>query len=72
MSRIADILKEIKGGCLSYRIQKLLKREDLFHFRSYFAVLKKEMDLRSILKRKFVITTKWDDSSLESMGRIIF
>jgi transposase InsO family protein len=40
----------------------MLEREDLFYSRSYVAVLMKEMGLRSVLKRKFVITTKSDHS----------
>jgi len=44
----------------SNRIQKMLEREDLFYPRSYVAVLMKKMGLRSVLKRKFVITTRSD------------
>ena len=46
--------KEVYG---SYRIQKQLERENICYSRSYVAVLMQEMGLRSILKRKFVITT---------------
>lgn len=46
--------KEIYG---SYRIQKMLEREGLLYSRSYIALLMKEMGLKSILKRKFVVTT---------------
>jgi len=46
--------KEIYG---SYRIQKMLEREKLFYSRSYIGFLMQEMGLKSILKRKFVITT---------------
>ena len=46
--------KEIYG---SYRIQKVLEREGLLYSRSYIGFLIKEMGLRSILKRKFVVTT---------------
>jgi len=46
--------REIYG---SYRIQKKLEREGLFYSRSYIGLLMKEMGLRSVLKRKFVITT---------------
>lgn len=45
---------EIYGSC---RIQKMLEREDLVYSRSYIGFLMKEMGLKSILKRKFVITT---------------
>ena len=46
--------REIYG---SYRVQKKLEKEGLFYARSYVGFLMKEMGLRSILKRKFVITT---------------
>jgi transposase InsO family protein len=41
----------------SYRIQKKLEREGLFYSRSYIGLLMKEMGLRSVLKRKLVVTT---------------
>jgi len=46
--------KEIYGSC---RIQKMLEREGLIYSRSYVGLLMKEMGLKSILKRKFVVTT---------------
>ena len=46
--------REIYGSC---RIQKKLEREALVYSRSYIALLMKQMGLRSVLKRKFVITT---------------
>ena len=46
--------REIYG---SYRIQKKLEREELFYSRSYIGFLMKELGLRSILKRKHVVTT---------------
>jgi len=44
----------IYGSC---RIQKKLEREGLVYSRSYIGLLMKEMGLRSVLKRKFTITT---------------
>lgn len=41
----------------SYRVQQKLEREDLFYSRSYIALLMREMGLRSVLRRKFVVTT---------------
>jgi len=41
----------------SYRIQKMLEREKLFYSRSYIAVLMREMGLKSVLRRKYVVTT---------------
>ena len=46
--------KEIYGSC---RVQKKLEREGLIYSRSYIGLLMKEMGLRSVLKRKFVVTT---------------
>ena len=41
----------------SYRIQKKLEREGLKYARSYIGFLMKEMGLRSVLRRKYVVTT---------------
>lgn len=46
--------REIYG---SYRIQVELSKVGLNYSKSYIAVLMKEMGLRSVLKRKFVVTT---------------
>lgn len=46
----------------SYRIQKMLEKEKLFYSRSYVAVLMREMGLKSILRRKYVITTNSNHS----------
>jgi len=64
--RITALFFENKQIYGSYRIQKTLERENLFYSRSYVAVLMKEMGLRSILKRKFVITTNSNHDHLIS------
>ena len=46
--------RRIYGSC---RIQKKLEREDLFYSRSYIGLLMKEMGLKSVLRKKYVITT---------------
>jgi transposase InsO family protein len=46
--------KQIYGSC---RIQKMLERGGLVYSRSYVAVLMKEMGLKSVLRRKYVVTT---------------
>ena len=46
--------RQIYGSC---RIQKKLEREGLFYSRSYIGLLMKEMGLKSVLRRKFVVTT---------------
>ena len=46
--------KEIYG---SYRIQKKLEESHLYYSRSYIAFLMRKIGLRSVLKRKFVVTT---------------
>ena len=53
--------REIYG---SHRIQKMLEREGFFYSRSYIGLLMKEMGLKSILKRKFVVTTDSNHSHL--------
>ena len=51
--------KQIYGSC---RIQKQLEKEGLFYSRSYISGLMKEQGLKSILKRKYVITTNSNHS----------
>jgi putative transposase len=46
--------KQIYGSC---RVQKMLEREGLIYSRSYIGVLMKKMGLKSVLRRKFTITT---------------
>lgn len=56
-ARISILFEENREIYGSYRIQKMLEREQLTYSRSYVARLMKDLGLRSILKRKFVITT---------------
>jgi len=51
------IFKQSRQIYGSHRIQKMLERENLFYSRSYVALLMKEMGLKSILRRKYVVTT---------------
>jgi putative transposase len=51
---VFEASREIYG---SHRIQKKLEREGLTYCRSYIGLLMKEMGLKSVLKRKFVVTT---------------
>lgn len=60
--RIRSIFNKSKQIYGSHRIQKMLEREGLFYSRSYVAALMKEMGLRSVLKRKFVVTTNSNHS----------
>lgn len=46
----------------SHRIQQKLEREGLHYHRSYIAVMMKKMGLKSVLKRKFVVTTNSNHS----------
>ncbi len=55
--RIKAIFEDSREIYGSHRIQKKLEREDLIYCRSYIGLLMKEMRLKSILKRKFVVTT---------------
>ena len=56
-ARIESIFKESREIYGSCRIQRMLEKEGLFYSRSYIGLLMKEMSLRSVLKRKYVITT---------------
>ncbi|WP_324027035.1 IS3 family transposase [Maribacter sp. BPC-D8] len=55
--RIKVIFEQSREIYGSYRIQKKLEREGLIYARSYIGLLMKELGLRSVLKRKFVVTT---------------
>lgn len=55
--RIQYIYEESKQVYGSYRIQKKLAKESIYVSRSYVGRLMAEMGLRSILKKKFVVTT---------------
>lgn len=55
--KIKEIFHNSKQIYGSARIKKMLEREDLFYSRSYIALLMKQMGLRSVLRRKYVITT---------------
>ena len=57
MERIKVIFNESREIYGSYRIQKKLEREGLIYSRSYVALLMRKMGIRSVLKRKFVVTT---------------
>lgn len=57
MERIKFIFeqnRQIYGSC---RIQKMLEREGFLYSRSYVGLLMKEMGLKSVLRKKYVITT---------------
>jgi putative transposase len=55
--RIQIIFEDSREIYGSHRIQKKLEREGLTYCRSYIGLLMMEMGLKSILKRKFVVTT---------------
>jgi putative transposase len=55
--RIKVIFEDSREIYGSHRIQKKLDREGLKYCRSYIGLLMKEMGLKSVLKRKFVVTT---------------
>lgn len=57
MERIKVIFeqsRQIYGSC---RVQKKLEREGLIYSRSYIGLLMKEMGIKSVLRRKYVVTT---------------
>jgi transposase InsO family protein len=55
--RIKIIFEQSREIYGSSRIQKMLEREGLVYSRSYIGLLMKDIGLRSVLKRKFVLTT---------------
>ena len=55
--RIRSIFKQSREIYGSHSIQKMLERENLFYSRSYVAFLMKEMGLKSVLRRKYIVTT---------------
>lgn len=55
--RIRAVVNKSKQTYGSYRIHKMLEREGLVYSRSYVAVLMREMGLRSVLRRKHIVTT---------------
>ena len=55
--RIKAVFEDSREIYGSQRIQKKLEREDLKYCRSYIGLLMKEMGLKSVLKRKLVVTT---------------
>lgn len=59
--------RQIYGSC---RIQKKLAREGLIYSRSYIALLMKEMGIKSVLKRKFVVTTDSNHNHLIAENKL--
>lgn len=57
MERIKCLFEESRQIYGSHRIQKMLEREGLHYARSYVARLMGAMGLRSVLKRKYIVTT---------------
>jgi transposase InsO family protein len=55
--RIRVVFEESRCIYGSFRVQKMLEREGLKYSRSYIAVLMRAMGLKSILRRKYVVTT---------------
>ena len=57
MKRIRVIFEESRQIYGSCRIQKKLEREGLIYSRSYIGVLMKDMGIKSVLRKKYVVTT---------------
>lgn len=57
MGRIKCLFEESRQIYGSHRIQKMLEREGLHYARSYVARLMGTMGLKSVLKKKYVVTT---------------
>jgi putative transposase len=56
LKRIKMIFEENRQIYRSCRIQKMLEREGLNYSRSYVGLLMKKMGLKSVLRRKYVVT----------------
>lgn len=56
-SRVLAIFNENRQIYGSYRIQKMLEREGLNYCRSYVSLIMKELKIRSILSKKFRVST---------------
>jgi putative transposase len=54
----------------SFRIQKMLEREGLYYSRSYVGLLMKSMGLKSVLRKKYVITTD-SNHSFQTFNNIL-
>ena len=57
LERITFHFKQSREIYGSHRIQKMLEREGLIYSRSYVASLMRELGLKSVLRRKYVVTT---------------
>jgi putative transposase len=55
--RIKELFNENKQVYGSLRIQKALEKEGLFYSRSYVSILMKELGLKSVLSKKFRVST---------------
>lgn len=55
--KIREIFNASKQVYGSYRVHKKLERQGLIYSRSYISRLMREMGLKSVLRRKFVVTT---------------
>ena len=61
--RIREVFLESREIYGSMRVMKKLEREGLYYSRSYIALLMAEMGLKSVLKRKHVVTTDSEHSN---------
>ena len=57
MKRVRVIFEESRQIYGSYRIQKKLEREGLIYSRSYIGLLMQKMGLKSVLRKKYDVTT---------------
>ena len=57
MRRVRMVFEENRQIYGRFRIQKMLEREGLKYSRPYVGLLMKEMGLKSILRKKYVVTT---------------
>ncbi|UOB18412.1 IS3 family transposase [Abyssalbus ytuae] len=61
-NRITVIFEESNQIYGSRRIQKSLERENIYYSRSYISFLMKKLGLKSVLRKKYILTTDSDHS----------
>ncbi len=69
-ARISVIFEQIRQIYGSFRIQKIFEREDLFQSSSYICLLMKVIILKSVLRKKYVITTESNHGFLISNNEL--
>jgi len=65
--RIRVIFEQSRQIYGSHRVQKMIEKEGLVYSRLYIALLMRKIGLRSVLRRKYVITTDFNHSAFYTL-----